>query len=174
MLRTILTGVIGFAAGVGIGVFLTKSKYEEIANEEIDAMREYVKKKTEMGTPEDKRTEITKHDEDMREFEKHRVNYSGSSKGKEVNVVDLNKPYRIPEEDFVIDDDDFSKVSLEYYTESELLYEGQEVVSNVEETVGKDCLALLHGFSDDTIYVRNEKFGIDYEVIKIDGSGPER
>ena len=39
----------------------------------------------------------------MKEFEKKMMNYSG--KKDEVEVVDGRKPYRIPEEDFVIDDE---------------------------------------------------------------------
>lgn len=179
MLRTIIFGVVGFAAGFGLATFLTKTKYEDMANEEIQAMRDYVKKKTgEEPEGKDKKAQVEKHKEDMKKFEEERINYAtASERGKEVAFVsdaDRMKPYRIPEEDFVVDDEEFDKVSLEYYTESELLYEGDEVVSNVEETVGQDCLNLLHGFDDDTIYVRNEKFNIDYEVIKVNGTGPER
>lgn len=179
MLRTIIFGVVGFAAGFGLATYLTKTKYEDMANEEIQAMRDYVKKKTgdESEEVESKKAQVEKHKEDMKKFEEKRINYAqASEKGKEVefmNDVDATKPYRIPEEDFVVDDEDFEKVSLEYYTESELLYEGEEVVSNVEETVGQDCLNLLHGFEGDTIYIRNEKYQIDYEVIKINGTGPE-
>ena len=172
MLRTVIVGAVSFVAGFGLAAVLTKSKYEEIMNEEIQAMREYVKKKTDDDSNSDKKAQVKKHEEDMKEFEKKITNYSG--KKDEVEIVDGRKPYRIPEEDFVVDDEDFEKVTLEYYTETECLYENGELVPNDEEIVGKDNLNLLHGYSDDTIYVRNEKLGIDYEVIKIIGSGPER
>ncbi len=172
MLRTIIVGSVSFVAGFGLATFLAKSKYEEMANEEIQAMREYVKKKTHEDSDSSKKAQVERHEKDMTEYEKVVTNYSG--KKEEVEIVDGRQPYRIPEEDFVVDDEDFDKVTLEYYTETECLYENGELVPNDEEIVGKDNLNLLHGYSDDTIYVRNEKLGIDYEVIKIIGSGPER
>ena len=172
MLKVILTGLVGFAAGFGVATLVTKNKYEQIASEEIEAMRQYVKKKTGDEEFQSKKAQVEKHREDMKKFEEERINYATES-GKE-ETTDIKRPYIIPEEEFVVDDEDFRKVSLEYYTESETLYEETELIPNIEEAVGLDCINLLHGISEDTIYVRNEEYGIDYEVIKIAGSGPER
>ena len=60
MLRTVIVGAVSFVAGFGLAAVLTKSKYEEIMNEEIQAMREYVKKKTDDDLNSDKKkTNIT-------------------------------------------------------------------------------------------------------------------
>lgn len=172
MLKIVISGVVGFAAGFCAATLYNKNKYEKIASEEIEAMRQYVKKKTGEEEFQSKKIQVEKHKEEMKKFEEERINYDTESE-KEVRPME-KKPYIIPEEEFVVDDEDFRKVTVEYYTESELLYEETEPIPNINETVGEDCINLLHGIGDDTIYVRNEEFGIDYEVIKIAGSGPER
>lgn len=170
MLREVIIFAVGASAGFAGGMFFFKTKYERIANEEIESMREYVKNKT---GDDEKKDDSEPREKVVEEFNTHVVNYNTITESdKGVKKLNGGKPYRISEEDFVVDDEDFTKVSLEYYPESELLCEGNDSV-NIDETVGRDILNLLHGFSDEVIYVRNEEFGIDYEIVKVPGDGPE-
>ena len=170
MLKELIIGVAGVAAGFAGATLLWKSKYEKQAHEEVESMREYV---NELKT---KKTNLVKeleenHDEII-EGLKEKVKPYFHHEGAEVR--DLKHIYEIPEEDFVVEDEDFAKVSLEYYVESGDLYEGNEVVGDVNAVVGRDILNKLHGISDGVLYVRNENLETDYEVIKVEGSSPER
>ena len=167
MLKCIIFGVVGAAAGFASATLLWKKKFEKEAQEEVESMREYV----EMVKAGENvvKVDFGDREKDVEELKAVIKPYAGS----EVSKIDKFKPYEIPEEDFVIEDEDFSKTTLEYYVESGLLYEGNEVVS-ADDVVGRDILNKLHGFGDDVMYVRNEKYNTDYEVIKVEGVGPER
>ena len=66
-------------------------------------------------------------------------------------------------------DDKFVKCSLVYAGDSEILYdELGDIIDNIKDTVG-DCLVGCIPdedgmYSEDIIYVRNHKIGIDYEI----------
>src|SRR5689334_10635184 len=99
-----------FAIGAAIGSVTTwqyvKKKYEQIAQEEIDSVKEVFSKK-ELTTDADVRTkaEQAKEKPDVAEYaarlNKHGyVNYSGSIIDDEKGERMLNKPYVISPEDF--------------------------------------------------------------------------
>lgn len=170
MIRELIVFTVGAGAGFAGAYLLLKNKYETMANEEIESMREYVKNKLGDSDTEPKDNEKGSSKKDVEKFDSVTVNYNTiSSNLKEERKM---KPYRISEADFVIEDEDFDKVSLEYYQDTELLFEGNEAVVP-EETIGIDIFNMIHGIVDEVFYVRNEDLGIDYEVISVPGSGPE-
>jgi len=170
MVREIICFAIGAAAGFGAATYLMKSKYEAMVEEETKSAMEWVKNKSE-----DTKTDEITHSEDVKKFNEIAPNYNTISKRVEEEGVLMkdDAPYRITEGDFVMDDDEYGKVSLEYYTDEGGLYEDGEFISNVDEVVGKANLDLLHGIDEDVIYVRNEKYMIDYEISRVIGSYSE-
>lgn len=162
-------GCFGVGMAIGcVGTYMVlKNRYETMVKEADEAAMNWVKSRTgeETGKVEETKTEqIVRHGEDVMNYNKIREQIVDD--GEKLND---NKPYQINEQDFIVDDDDFDKVSLEYYTDGEALYEGAEYIPNVEDVVGEDNLALLHGSDADVIYVRNEDLQTDYEVSKIVG-----
>lgn len=169
MLKEIIIGVAGVAIGFAGATLLWKNKYEKEAREEVESMREYVnelKAEGNVGKVEFDRKEA------VGELKEKIEPYSKAFSHTEVR--DLNDIYEIPEEDFVMEDENFDKVSLEYYADSGDLYEGAEIVGDINSVIGSDILNKLHGIGSDVLYVRNENLETDYEVIKIEGAGPER
>ena len=59
----------------------------------------------------------------------------------------------------------YRTVSLNYYDGGVLTYENDDVIENVDEIVGKDSLSHFGEYEDDTVYVRNDKQRIDYEIL---------
>ena len=164
MVRDVICFVGGAIGGFGTAYILLKKKYEIVVREEVAAAVEWAQNhnKTETKNNDEPAEEIS-HEAEVKEFNKI---VDGIIEGG--GNMDASKPYIIPEEDFVVDDDEYSKVSLDYYTDDGL-YEGDEYIPNSNEVAGDDNLALLHGGPDDVIYVRNENFKIDYEICKIAG-----
>lgn len=79
-------------------------------------------------------------------------------------------PYIIDQQTFIEDIDEYEKLSLTYYAnENILLDDHQEIVSNSNDLIGADGLSSfgIHDSDPDTIYIRNERLGIDFEVIRI-------
>ena len=171
MIREVLCFTIGAAAGFAAASYLLKSRYENMLNEEIESAMEWVKKKTgedseEEKKPdgEDKKEEFLSHSDDVKEYNEIR-----SRMIEDGLIMDKNKPYRISEGDYAVDDEDYGKVTLDFYTLDDSLYEGDEYIQNVEATVGQDNLDFLQSIDDDVLYVRNETYGIDYEIVKVVG-----
>lgn len=81
-------------------------------------------------------------------------------------VIDKSRPYLIDDEEFCNECDHHEKVSLYYYSEDDVLCdERDEVIDNIEETVGYDALAALD--MQTSCWVRNEQISIDYEICLI-------
>ena len=166
MIREVVCFVVGAAAGFGAATYFMKSKYEAMVDEEVKSVMEWAKKKEKESI--DHGNEELSHSEDVEKFNEIAPNYNTISE-KVNKVMDEFKPYRISEGDYVIDDDEYAKVTLEYYTDEDGLFEGSEYISNVEGTVGQDNLDFFVSTGDDIMYVRNEKYKTDYEICRIVG-----
>ena len=167
MIREVLCFALGAAAGFGAATYFMKTKYETMVDEEVKSVMEWAKKKEKEPLEIKTEDELT-HSEDVEKFNEIAPNYNKISE-KVGKVMDEYKPYRISEGDYVIDDDEYAKVTLEYYTEDDGLFEGSEYISNIEGTIGQDNLDFFASVDDDVMYIRNEKYMTDYEVCRIAG-----
>ena len=82
-------------------------------------------------------------------------------------------PYVISDEQFSEENAHFDKISLTYYEDDcTLADEGDEIITDVDDTVGRENLDKFGELSGDpeVVYVRNEKLDIDYEVIRLSKS----
>lgn len=79
-------------------------------------------------------------------------------------------PKVISLEDFM--DDSYEKETLTYYNEDDTLVdEAEDPVVNVDDIIGDGLIRFGELSEDDNVvYVRNERFQIDYEVIRVFGS----
>lgn len=79
------------------------------------------------------------------------------------------EPYIISMDEYIEDELNHEKLALLYYEEDDTLADEQEqIVANVLEMVGPKALVSFGEGSDDpdTVYIRNEYLGIDFEVIR--------
>lgn len=196
-----LSNVIMFTVGAAIGSVVTwkvvKTKYEQIAQEEIDSVKESFDKLNELRRKEieawrkikdarqveesDDKTEDESSqvdDSDVVEYHKLTNKYRGSEddesedeendeKGDEGNyerVQFVNGPYVISPDTFG-DEPKFNAQPLNYYADG-ILSDDWGVELDIEETIGEDALNHFGEYADDTVYVRNERTEIDYEVTR--------
>lgn len=93
------------------------------------------------------------------------VDYSNTSKpaknSKEVD--DVEKPYVIPPEEF--DELDYKTISLTYYADDVLTDEEGNVIEDVDDTVGPNSLGTFGEYEMDSVFVRDDRRKIDYEIL---------
>jgi hypothetical protein len=89
----------------------------------------------------------------------------------EVSKRNVNRPYIISFDVFMANEVDHKQISLTWFAgDGVLVDDGDKPIERVKETVGNN-LNRFGEFSKDPriVYVRNEKFGADFEVALHDG-----
>lgn len=168
--------ILGTIIGAGIGVAGTysyfKDKYEKLAEKDFNSRRVFDEdKKDESEEP------VAEKTADSRTVDKPSiaeyaarlqkegyVNYSDMQDKKQKQEIGVDKPYVIQPSDFV-ELDDYEKISLTYTADGVLLDDMNEIVDDIEETVGEDSLEHFGEFEDDSVYVRNDAKKCDYEIL---------
>nr|UWF99979.1 MAG: Protein of unknown function (DUF1043) [Bacteriophage sp.] len=168
--------ILGTIIGAGIGVIGTysyfKDKYEKLAEEDFNSRRVFDEdKKEESVEP------VVEKTADSRTVDKPSiaecaailqregyVNYSDMQNKKQKQEIAVDRPYVIQPSDFG-EFDDYEKISLTYTADGVLLDDMNEIVDDIEETVGEDSLEHFGEYEDDSVYVRNDAKKCDYEIL---------
>ena len=171
-----LAFIFGTIIGAGIGVAGTysyfKDKYEKLAEEDFNSRRVFDEdKKEESEEP------VAEKTADSRTVDKPNiaeyaarlqkegyVNYSDMQDKKQKQKIAVDRPYVIQPSDFG-EFDDYEKISLTYTADGVLLDDMNEIVDDIEETVGEDSLEHFGEYEDDSVYVRNDAKKCDYEIL---------
>lgn len=164
-----------FVAGAAVGSVVTwrflKTKYEQITQEEIESVKEaFAAKKAVDESPRGTRADIAvdeaaSEDEEMRDAVKEIIHDLGyDEKKEEEEEDDVEKPYVIPPEEF--GDCDYIQVSLTYYLDGVVTNDQDKIVGNVDELIGKESLSHFGEYEDDSVFVRNDKLKMDFEILK--------
>lgn len=82
---------------------------------------------------------------------------------KEVSDKMENKPYVIPPDEFDMMDYDTS--SLTYYSDGILVDECNNKIDDIDDVIGLESLDHFGEYEDDSVFVRNDKLKIDYEIL---------
>lgn len=177
-------------------------KYRLIADEEIKSVKDHykvIRKEGPLSTPQTAEVEVsvnieeidlTKEDEEeaerqrnlaeIEEYERQTAPYA--SPAVEKNIFDDSPstlrrnpdvPYLVTFEEFDTEEEDFDKITLQWFREDEVLCDENEApVDDVDGTVGE---ANLQEFKSgvDSIYVRNIKRAADFEIVIQNGSYAE-
>ena len=165
--------IFGFSIGAVIGSIVTyklvKTKFEILAEEEINSVKEvFSQRQTDLS---DKSARATSTSNDIDNYKSHLetygyTNYSDISKKptKEDKVEHIDKPYVIPPDEFG-ELDDYETISLTYYSDKVLVDEDDELVEDVEATVGLDSLDTFGEYEEDSVFVRNDRLKCDFEIL---------
>lgn len=172
-LSTCLAFIFGAAAGSFVTWRYLKDKYEQIAQEEIDSVKEVFLKREAAFESNEKVSEIVTHkvpdkpplaDYVGRLQKEGYINHSDVEPEKEEQKVVSDMPYVISPDEFG-EFDEYEKVSLSYYADKILADENDEIVEDVEDTVGFDSLSHFGEYEDDSVFVRNDARKCDYEIL---------
>ena len=169
--------ILIFAFGAALGSVITwrllDSKYKQMAQDEINEVRDiYLSKEKELKY-ENKPTEDAKieHNEKDSSTKKEYttmltdLKYKGAS--KDTNTEEehdmTNEPYVISPEEF--GEKDYDTVSLTYYSDGVLEDDFGNIIENIEGTIGIDSLNTFGEYEDDSVFVRNDDLETDYEIL---------
>ena len=171
--------IFSFFIGATVGSLATwrllKTKYEQIAQEEIDSVKETFLRNHE---EDDNYDNIPDESEPINGIDEkpalsvytEKLKEQGYlTESKEGGTDDMSKPFVIsPEEYGEIDDHEL--YSYTYYADKVLTDENNEPIDNVDEMVGLESLNHFGEYGDDSVYVRNEERKADYEILLDDES----
>lgn len=189
--------ILGLAVGGTASWFITKKIYEHIAEEEIESVKAAFKNRRKEIIPEKKEEAPIKEVYDnprqaamdnankpnimeysSRVRKEGYVNYSD----KEVDTDDEEQdrvkahyipgPYAIAPEHFK-EDADIDTVFLTLYSDDILADNRDEIVEDIDGTVGADYKEYFGKYDDNVVWIRNERLNIDYEITKDEGTYEE-
>lgn len=175
-----------FMAGATVGAagawFYCKRYYEQIAQEEIDSVKAaFAERKPEIpfNTKGDiSATDDNKQKADMAKLKPDLVNYAAklqeegytnysahSEKNTNVEKEDepvVDKPYVISPEDS--GESTYTQINLTYYADGVLADDEDDILEDIEGTVGLDFASHFGEYEDDTVFIRNDRLRCEYEI----------
>ena len=180
MSKDLLVKGLIFLTGAAIGSVVTwkvvKTKYEQIANEEIESVKETFSnrgKRIEMNPVDEAAAAYTSNmsTEEIRDMVQ-KLGYLNDEimKKKEEDEEDMDyRPEVIaPEESW---EQDYPTISLTYYEGDGVLTDDRNrPIKNVDELVGDDFASHFGEYEDDSVFIRNDKTKAYYEILRDYGS----
>lgn len=183
MLKNLIIFGVGVAIGFGAAYYIEKKKFQKIADDEINSMAEYYKQKSNKEEKEEKepsKSQFTAKTNDLKDLAKM---YQPEDENKDVDpgyysnpypFVDdhptegpQETPYSITPEQFTNEKRNFEKVTLFYFEGNDVLTDDMErTTESIEASIGRENLDKFGEFEEDVAYIRNDRLGIDYEVIR--------
>lgn len=180
-----MKGLLIFAAGLAVGAVagavLVKNKVLADAKAEVEEVREYYRESRgvkEVEEVKEKVEETIDHIQDLIEehetkpkTEKERTNYS------QITKMYMSKDeFQTPmyDDPFVIDPSEFGEnpeydtETLTYFADGVLVDDVDDVIEEPDIVVGLENLKIFEEFGATTVYVRNDIYKTDYEIIRDD------
>jgi hypothetical protein len=171
-----LVCVLAFTSGAAVGAVvswkLLKTKYEQIAQEEIDSVKEMYSTSTETEDTdiyevESAAEESTNPKEEYKtilESEGY-TNYSRVKTEKgESAIMDTERPYVISPDEYG-EFEGYDTETLNYYADGVLTDDQGNVIDDVDGLVGEASLKTFGKYEDDAVHVRNDALKTDYEIL---------
>lgn len=161
--KFIFAFVAGAAAGSVVAWKLLEKKYADIAQAEIDSVKEVFSKMesyedNEVVEPKEEPATVMKNI-----ISEHYGNIEDLEKGGSKFMSD---PVIISPSEFNdIDEDEFDIVSLTCYADKVVTDEYGEVIDNIEDLIGTEALNSFGEYEDDSVFVRNDELGRAYEIL---------
>lgn len=190
-------GALMFVAGAAVGAIVTakvvKTKYEKIANAEIEEIREYYASKksdkNEVELAELERIQQLDDEEkveayyemlkgegyvddasEIRDIKKKVIETNTKDKEPATTEEDGNIEFITPEEFGEIDEETgvaYDLVTLVYYEDNVLAYwDNESLVDDIDGLVGKSFREHFGDYEDDVVFVRNHRNETDYEIVR--------
>lgn len=178
--KTVLTFIFGGVVGGCIGYFFAKYRSQQ----EIDDIVNYYEKKLGgAGENEDPDKKKRLSEAEQRAYS-DRVNSLGYVDEPTEEEKELQKeceelfpeekpetPYVITYNQFALEHcSDYNKEPLEYYEDNGVLINDAGECLDIGSTIGYDAVNHIGEEEEDMVFVRNDRFGTDYEVQRIHNS----
>ena len=180
-MKNLLYFVTGAAIGSVVTWKLIEKKYKDLADEEIESVKETFKNRKQIKINDKETSEkfITKYKdskdkiEDIVSNEKYDVENEEEIDDECNYTIDVNEgvefvnPHIITPEEFG-EYNEYKIKTLIYYADNVLTDEDDNPITSLEmeEMIGVDSLDHFGEYEDDSVYVRDENNEIDYEILR--------
>ena len=179
-----MKGLLIFAAGLAVGAVagavIVKNKVLADAKAEIDEVREYYREsRGQKDEYVEEVKEVEKKEYELKDIlikdepktEKERTNYNQIAK-----MYTSKNEFQTPmyDDPFVIDPSEFGEnpeydtETLTYFADGVLVDDVDDVIEEPDIVVGLENLKVFEEFGATTVYVRNDIYKTDYEIIRDD------
>lgn len=196
-MNTTIKNLLWLSAGIGMGYFLAqkhlRDEYDAIASEEIANAKKYYENL--YSHEAEVRKQLAEEASEVRtqtanDAAEALLKYQGKAikdirpplpepmdepDDEGVNVdfeeeSDPNAPYIIDEDTFMHAEVGYKQFCLTYFVGDKVLAgESDKVITNPDEAVGLENLAILENMNEDRFYIRNRGLGFDFEVTRSEG-----
>ena len=180
-MKNLLYFVTGAAIGSVVTWKLIEKKYKDLADEEIESVKETFKNRKQIKINDKETSEkfITKYKdskdkiEDIVSNEKYNIENKEEVDDECDYTIDVNEgvefvnPHIITPEEFG-EYNEYKIKTLIYYADNVLTDEDDNPITSLEmeEMIGVDSLDHFGEYEDDSVYVRDENNEIDYEILR--------
>lgn len=167
-IKYICTFSLGAAVGSAATWFLLKTRYEKLAEEDAQSIREAYSKQygDVVENTEEVEPEWEPSSAEREEYEDLAGCYNPDLKKGGSDSMRTNDPCVILPREFE-DLDEYETISLNYYADGVLADDMDEIVEDIENTVG-DFKDHFGEYENDTVYVRNDRLKCYYEICADD------
>mgnify|MGYP003397863718 FL=1 len=193
-MKNFFTFVTGLVIGSVVTYVVVKDKFEKIAQEEIDSVKEVfgrrIEKEADKKVEKIAKKEVEKIRKEYNEYDNLTKNYTSYSKNKTEESIkdveyeevcendedgveldeierasDYDRPYIIEPQEFGALDG-YSLITLYHYSDNVLADDCDELVEDLDDVVGEDYASHFGEYEDDCVYVRNDRLKADYEICR--------
>lgn len=189
-MKNFFTFITGLVIGSVVTYVVVKDKFEKIAQEEIDSVKEVfgrrVEKEADKKVEKIAEKEVEKIRKEYNDYGSLTKNYTSYSKneteeddcaqvededGVEIFEVERasnsDRPYVIDPWDFG-GEDGYDTITLNYYADGVLTDDDNNVIEDeeIDDIVGKDFAEHFGEYEKDCVCVRNDRLKTDYEICR--------
>ena len=179
-----MKGLLIFAAGLAVGAvagaLVVKNKVLADAKAEIEEVREYYRESRGIVEEVEEKEEVK--EVEKKEYELKDIQVKDEPKTGLTNYNQITKMYMSKDEfqspmyddPFVIDPSEFGEnpeydtETLTYFADGVLVDDVDDVIEEPDIVVGLENLKIFEEFGATTVYVRNDIYKTDYEIIRDD------
>ena len=179
-----MKGLLIFAAGLAVGAVagavIVKNKVLADAKAEIEEVREYYRESR--GQKEEHVEEVKEVEKKEYELKDIQIKDEPKTEKEHTNYSQITKMYMSKDEHqapmyddpFVIDPSEFGEnpeydtETLTYFADGVLVDDVDDVIEEPDIVVGLENLKVFEEFGATTVYVRNDIYKTDYEIIRDD------
>ena len=177
-----MKGLLIFAAGLAVGAVagavIVKNKVLADAKAEIEEVRDYYRsqrgevKQEEVEEVKEMVEETIDRVQDMikeHDNKKEHINYNKlvQNYNPSKNVVEYDDPFIIDPSEFG-ENDDYDTMTLTYFADGVLVDDVDDIVDEPDIVVGLENLKVFEEYGASSVYVRNDIYKTDYEIIRDD------
>lgn len=177
-LKYVLAALAGAAVGSAVTWKIVKTKYERIAQEEIDSVKEFYSDKYRKKTEDSKEETLAKKEQNEQmigEYMDHIDRYTSHSDENEQkggsDIMDKVGPQVISPDEYgeILE---YETISLTYYADGVLTDDMDEIIEDEEAIVGYNFAEHFDEYGDDpdTVYIVNHRLKCYYEICKDDAN----